>query len=199
MGQLLVKMHGFWTDADLLRLPTMRSFAAQLNEALVQQKQRMETAFISEQAERRARRQAPPPANPVLGKHPNEAESSAQAAKRARLGVQVGRLGGQGPLVDVSTLPADGVIEAVMEALELVPLEAIQAAFENARRALQEGLPDAMDVLAVPLGLQETGAKDEVKDQGDDEVLNPLDMDMEDDDLVSYKQRRLCRPDTQTT
>ena len=90
----------------------------------------MEAAFALEQEERRARRYAETKAAVhVLGKHPMEAESSEQGAKRARIGVEVGRWGGRGVEVDVSALPIESVIDVVMEALEAVPVESIQRAF----------------------------------------------------------------------
>ena len=51
---------------------------------------------------------------------------------------------------------------------------------KNARRALNENAADAVPLLGTSLGI----VKQEVKDELDDEVLNPLDMDMEDEDLL---------------
>jgi len=51
------------------------------------------------------------------------------------------------------------------------------------RAALQQGRPDAIPLLRqalLPLGAMDQ-AKEEAKDE-DDEILNPLDMDVEDDE-----------------
>nr|XP_019049865.1 symplekin [Kwoniella bestiolae CBS 10118]OCF28795.1 symplekin [Kwoniella bestiolae CBS 10118] len=170
----------------LLRHPPFSNFSARLNEALLRQKQRMEHAFATEASMRRERRKAKTP-----GKHPmevseNEAESSEQAQKRARLqvdlGIRPGTGRGKGLEVDVGDLPVESVIEAVMQGLEIVPLELLNGAFENARRAIIEGTPDAIPLLASVLGVGVT--KVEPKEEDVDEILNPLDMDLDDDDLL---------------
>lgn len=114
----------------LTRHPPLAAFIAQLNEALVRQKQRMEVAFVAEQTARKARKAAVPAQAQVLGKHPWEAESSAQAAKRARYEVQAGTMEGRGVLFDVSTIPIEAVIDVVMEGLRVVSSEDLQRAFE---------------------------------------------------------------------
>jgi hypothetical protein len=101
----------------LTRHPPLAAFIAQLNEALVRQKQRMEVAFVSEQTARKARKAVLPAQAQVLGKHPGEAESSAQAAKRARYEVQAGTMERR-------------VIDVVMEGLQVVSSEDLQRAFE---------------------------------------------------------------------
>jgi symplekin len=114
----------------LTRHPPLAAFIAQLNEALVRQKQRMEVAFVSEQTARKARKAVLPAQAQVLGKHPGEAESSAQAAKRARYEVQAGTMEGRGVVFDVSTFPIEAVIDVVMEGLQVVSSEDLQRAFE---------------------------------------------------------------------
>ncbi|WWD21274.1 hypothetical protein CI109_105758 [Kwoniella shandongensis] len=160
----------------VLRHPPFAAFAAQLNDALVRQKQRMEAAFVAEQQARKDRKKG---LKQTL-KHPMEAESSEQAAKRARLEVQPGVGLGRGPEVDVTTFPVEAVIDAVMTGLEVVPLELLTRAFDNARRALAERTGDAIPLLATALGV----VKEEVKEEDDDEILNPLDMDLDDEDLL---------------
>lgn len=132
----------------------------------------MDSAFTTEKAARRSG----PQTNTILGKHPLEAESSADGAKRARLDVQPGAAQGKGVEVDVGQLPIESVIQAVMEGLEVVSLELLLKAFDNARRALIEETDDAQPLLASALGVF-----GEVKDE-DEEILNPLDMDLEDED-----------------
>ncbi|WRT69315.1 uncharacterized protein IL334_006299 [Kwoniella shivajii] len=161
--------------SHLLRHPPFANFSARLNEALVRQKQRMESAFVVEASTRKERRKAKAP-----GKHAMEAESSEQAQKRARLEVQTGSGIGKGPEVDISDIPVDKVIDAVMEGLDIVPIELLNVAFDNARRAITEGSINAIPVLASALGL----SKMEPKEEDFDEVLNPLDMDLDDDDLL---------------
>ncbi|GFZ47057.1 hypothetical protein JCM24511_04798 [Saitozyma sp. JCM 24511] len=171
----------------LTRHPPLAAFIAQLNEALVRQKQRMEVAFVAEQTARKARKAAVPAQAQVLGKHPWEAESSAQAAKRARYEVQAGTMEGRGVLFDVSTIPIEAVIDVVMEGLRVVSSEDLQRAFENARRALFEGRPDAAHVLALALG---TGPG--VKEEEEEEVLNPLEMEMDDEELMPEREEEVA-------
>ncbi|WVQ92978.1 hypothetical protein IAU59_000040 [Kwoniella sp. CBS 9459] len=185
--------------SHILRHPPFAAFAAQLNDALVRQKSRMEAAFVSEQTARRERRRAAKAAQPP--KHPldpgasgTEPESSEQAFKRAKIesgeikiDVQPGSGMGKGPEVDISEIEVEKVIEAVMTGLEVVPMELLNDAFENARRNLAEGTPDAIPILAAALGVSAglSAAKGEpVKEEEFDEVLNPLDMDLDDDDLL---------------
>ncbi|KAK8844072.1 hypothetical protein IAR55_006866 [Kwoniella newhampshirensis] len=167
----------------VLRHPPFAAFAAQLNDALVRQKQRMDIAF---QAELQARKDRKKGLKQTL-KHPMEAESSEQAAKRARLEVQPGVGLGRGPEVDVTTLPVEAVIDAVMTGLEVVPPDLLTRAFENARRALAENTGDAIPLMAAALGV----IKEEVKDEDEEEIMNPLDMDLDDEDLL------LEQPDVQ--
>lgn len=134
----------------------------------------MEMAYAADMEERRQRR-----ANLASGKHPLEAdaESSAGAAKRARLEVQTGSADGKGRvLVDVSQYALEPVIEAVMRGLEVISDEVLGRAFENARQAILDDDPDAVHSLAPAL------FGDDVKLE--DVVLNPLDMDLDDDELL---------------
>ncbi|OCF38750.1 symplekin, partial [Kwoniella heveanensis CBS 569] len=185
--------------SHILRHPPFAAFAAQLNDALVRQRSRMEAAFVAEQTARRERRRAAKAAQSA--KHPMDnspsgvdPESSEQAHKRAKLEsegavlqVQPGPGAGKGVEVDISGIEVDKVIEAVMAGLEVVPMELLDQAFENARRNLAEGTPDAIPVLAAALGIS-TGVAavkaEAVKEEDYDEVLNPLDMDLDDDDLL---------------
>jgi symplekin len=111
----------------LLRHSSTVSYSAQINEALIRQKQRMEAAFTAEQAARKARRGASAQA---LGKHPMEAESSSQAAKRAKYEVQRGLLEGRGIEFDVSTLQIETVIDVVMEGLGVISADDLRRAFD---------------------------------------------------------------------
>ncbi|WWC90959.1 uncharacterized protein L201_005897 [Kwoniella dendrophila CBS 6074] len=166
--------------SHLLRHPPFANFSARLNEALIRQKQRMEAAFTHEAQTRKERRKA----TKAPGKHQRdvepEAESSQQAQKRARLEMKSGSGVGKGPEVDISDIPLEQVIDAVMEGLEVVPLELLNIAFENAKKAIMEGSPDSIPLLASVLGV----GKVEPKEEDLDEVLNPLDMDLDDDDLL---------------
>ncbi|WVF65302.1 hypothetical protein IAT40_000026 [Kwoniella sp. CBS 6097] len=185
--------------SHILRHPPFAAFAAQLNDALVRQKSRMEAAFVAEQTARRERRRSAKVAQPA--KHPMDpsvggidAESSEQAFKRAklesggaRIDVQPGSGFGRGPEVDISELEVDKVIEVVMAGLEVVPMELLNQAFENARRNLAEGTADAIPLLAAALGVSTSVSAvkaEAVKEEEYDEVLNPLDMDLDDDDLL---------------
>ena len=110
----------------------MVSFHAQLNEALIRQKQRMEVAFPSEHEERRRNRRlrvedAAEPTGAHGAKHALEAESSTDAAKRAKLETTVahqpGSGSGKGPEVDISRFPLEGVIQGVMSSLNAISVE----------------------------------------------------------------------------
>lgn len=101
------------------RSPSLGQFSAQLNDALYRQKSRLEIAWAVEQEAKR-----------IKTKHPLEPESSAQAAKRAKLEVQAGSGKGKGVEVDISGWALDEVIEVVMAGLEVVDLELIKRAFE---------------------------------------------------------------------
>lgn len=68
-----------------------------------------------------------------MDKHPLEAESSAQGAKRARFDgplVSQGSGKGKGPEADVSTFPLESVIDVVMAGLAVVDAELMREAFE---------------------------------------------------------------------
>ncbi|OCF78893.1 symplekin [Kwoniella mangroviensis CBS 8886] len=170
----------------LLRHPPFANFAARLNEALLRQKQRMESAFATEVSMRREMRKAKTPGKHAMEVNDNEAESSEQAQKRARLQgelrVQPGSGSGKGPEFDVTNLPVESVIEAVMQGLDVAPLELLNHAFDNAREAIVGGTSDSHLLLASVLGVGI--AKVEPKEEESDEVLNPLDMDLDDDDLL---------------
>lgn len=156
----------------------MVGFSAQLYEALSKQKQRMEQAWIADTEERRARRARMQAAN--ANKHPLEAdaESSASAAKRQRLEVEAGNADGRGGvIVDVSQFAIEPVIDAVMAGLTVVSDDLLNRAFDNARAAILENAPDAVRVLAPSL------FKDEPKVE-EEEVVNPLDMELDDEDLL---------------
>ncbi|KAL1405143.1 hypothetical protein Q8F55_008768 [Vanrija albida] len=151
-------------------------FSAQLHEALSKQKHRMELAWQSDAEARRARR-----ARIASGaaKHPLEPEagSSAGPSKRARIEVMPGTGDGRGAiLVDVSKLPLAPVVDAVMAGLAAVTDEFLNRAFENARQAIINEDPEAITVLSSSL-FKEGELKAE-----EDEVINPLDVDLEDDD-----------------
>lgn len=157
------------------RHPPLVGFSAQLHDALNRQKQRMELAYAADMEERRQRR-----ANLASGKHPLEAdaESSAGAAKRARLDVQPGSADGKGSvIVDVSQFDVEAVIEAVMRGLEVISDEALNQAFDHARQAILDDDPAAVQVLASCLFTEDVKAEEDV-------VLNPLDMDLDDDELL---------------
>lgn len=114
--------------AHLVKLPQISSYAAQINEAIVRQKQRMDAALDTERIEKYARLETRA-AGANLGKHPVEAESSADAVKRARLEVELGAGEGKGAEVDISGLPVQGVIEAVMAGLMAASVEQLHRAF----------------------------------------------------------------------
>jgi len=109
-----------------------------MKEALVKQKERMDNAFITEQAERRARREG---RGGSLGKHPAEAESSLDAIKRAKiepedaLPVAVAAPAGPpiiatGREIDISPLPERFVIDAVLRGLEAISADALTRILE---------------------------------------------------------------------
>jgi len=110
----------------------MASFHAQLNEALIRQKQRMEQAFPLEQEERRQRRQrvqavsAPPMSIPAPSglKHGLEPESSADAVKRARLDVNGARAPNRGE-VDITGLVLERIVDGVMSGLGAISMESL--------------------------------------------------------------------------
>lgn len=132
----------------------------------------MEIAYADDMEERRQRR-----ANLAAGKHPleAEAESSAGAAKRARIDVQPGSADGKGRvIVDVSQFALEPVIEAVMRGLEVISDEVLNRAFDSARQAILDDDPAAVQALAPSLFGEDVKLEDE--------VLNPLDMDLDDDD-----------------
>ncbi|ORY28819.1 Symplekin tight junction protein C terminal-domain-containing protein [Naematelia encephala] len=164
----------------LVRHPPLVGYAPQLNEAMMRQRQRMDVAWQKEREERRAR----------LGgsvKHELDGEtmgeSSEMAAKRARMDVVLGSGKGRGMEVDVTTLPVDAVVETVIGILEIAPDDFIRQAFENARIALRADSVDVSPLLASSLGL----VKDEIKDEDEtDLVLDPLDMDVDDDEDLLY-------------
>lgn len=76
-------------------------------------------------------------------------------------------------------------------------VSATKADHQTNRAALQQGRPDAVPLLRQAL-LPEGGidqAREEVKDE-DDEILNPLDMDVEDDeDLLVRFSHHLAADD----
>ena len=101
---------------------------AQLNDALVRQKQRMEIAMIEEQEARKSRRNAK--SGRGIEKHMIEAESSADGAKRARLEGHSGSGQGSGAEVDVTSISVDIVIDLVMAGLSAVSLDHLRWAFD---------------------------------------------------------------------
>ncbi|WVQ81189.1 hypothetical protein IAT38_003311 [Cryptococcus sp. DSM 104549] len=157
--------------SHLVRQPGLVMWQAQLNDALQRQKLRMEAAYVGEAGARRERRKGLKHGMEIAGPGA-EAESSEQAAKRARLDRGYG---GKGPEVDVSGMRLEAVVEGVVSGLKMISAESLAGAFDYARRALAESSPDAIPLLASGLGVA-------VKEEDDDEVLNPLDMDMDDDD-----------------
>jgi hypothetical protein len=109
-----------------------------MKEALVKQKERMETAFIAEQAERRARREG---RGGALGKHPAEAESSLDAIKRAKIEPEdvlpvalvapaAPPIIATGREIDISPLPERFVIHAVLRGLEAISADALTRILE---------------------------------------------------------------------
>ncbi|KIR28658.1 symplekin [Cryptococcus deuterogattii LA55] len=165
--------------SHLLRHPPLSAHAAQLNDALVRQKARMEAAFIGEALARKERRQNLK--HTIDPETAFEAESSEQAAKRARLDglVGVGSGMGKGPEIDVSGMRLEEVVEVVLSSLRSVSLELLTGTIENAKRALQENSTDAQPLLAAALGVSSI-----VKEEEEEEILNPLDMEDDDDDLL---------------
>lgn len=151
-------------------------YSAQLQDALSRQKQRMEQAWTDDSENRRARR-----AYIAAGKHLlDDAESSSSANKRARLEVKPGTGDGRsGVVVDVSQFALEPVIDAVIAGLSAASDDLLSRAFENARQAITNNAPDAMQVLAPSLF-----PPDQVKQELEDEVLNPLDMDLDDEELL---------------
>jgi symplekin len=107
-----------------------------MKEALTKQKDRMDTAFATEQSERRARREGR--AGGVLGKHPADAESSLDAMKRAKIEpVEPMNVAFPGPPIvatgreiDISPLPERFVIDAVMRGLQAISAEALTRILE---------------------------------------------------------------------
>ena len=118
------------------RHPALAAYNAQMKEALTKQKDRMDTAFATEQAERRARREGR--GGGVLGKHPADAESSLDAMKRAKIEpVEAMNVAFPGPPIvatgreiDVSPLPERFVIDAVMRGLQAISAEALTRILE---------------------------------------------------------------------
>ena len=88
----------------------------------------MDLAFIAEQDARRLRRDEAK-VKQEASKHSMEAESSEQAAKRARLEVAGSGLG-KGPEVDVSGFPLHAVVEAVLSGLHNISVDGLRASFE---------------------------------------------------------------------
>lgn len=104
---------------------------------MIAQKGRMEPAYVIEQEAREARRAVK--VEQVLGKHSappeSQAESSADAAKRAKLEAETPTVGlgiGKGPEIDVTSLqlPLQTVIELVIANLETLSEEILNRAFE---------------------------------------------------------------------
>jgi symplekin len=178
----------------------MASFHAQLNEALIRQKQRMEQAFPLEQEERRQRRQrAQTSSGPQAGapgpsglKHGLEPESSADAVKRAKLDVNGARVPNSGE-VDISSLVLERIVDGVMGGLGAISMEnllkrlevssagssvlSVRAAdVQSAKQALIDDTPDAIPLLAASFGVVPG------QPQAEEAVLNPLDMDLDDDE-----------------
>lgn len=116
--------------SHLLRHPPLSAHAAQLNDSLVRQKARMEAAFISEASARKERRQNLK--HTIDPEAAFEAESSEQAAKRARLDglVGVGNGMGKGPEIDVSGMRLEEVVEVVLSSLRSVSLELLTGTIE---------------------------------------------------------------------
>jgi len=114
----------------------LAAYNAQMKEALLKQKERMDIAFATEQAERRARREGR--AGGALGKHPAEAESSLDAMKRAKIEpeeiINVSFPGppivATGREIDISPLPERFVIDAVMSGLQAISAEALTRILE---------------------------------------------------------------------
>ncbi|ODN76924.1 hypothetical protein L202_05498 [Cryptococcus amylolentus CBS 6039] len=180
----------------LIRHPPIASHAAQLNDALLRQKKRMEDAFVEEATARKERRRGTKhPMEPPAGVDP---ESSEQAAKRARLEGSAGGVGsgvGKGPVVDISGMGVEEVVETVISGLRSVSSQTLVSALENARQALREGSLDAQPLLASPLGV---GAAGEVKAE-DEEIVNPLDIEDDDDDLLMMDDPELAIEEEEPT
>lgn len=172
----------------------------------------MDNAFETEQLERKARQTG---RSGALGKHPADAESSTDAIKRAKIEPVESMPAAVRPSInreiDISPLPEQLVIDMVMRGLEAISAEALthildvrdigsicyspnaKADGQTNRRALQDGRPEAIPLLRQALLGEEAGqaTKTEPKDE-DDEILNPLDMDVEDDEdlLVSHNRQK---------
>ncbi|WVO15435.1 hypothetical protein L204_103093 [Cryptococcus depauperatus] len=163
--------------SHLLRHNSTSSHNVQLKDALDRQKTRMEAAFVGEAAARKERRLAMKHTVDVseTGFDP---ESSEQATKRAKLIGGIGSGTGKGPEIDVSQMELEDVVESVISSLRSVNYESITSALQNAQKALRENAPDMQPLLATILGV-------DVEDEDDeDEVLDPLGLDDEDEDLL---------------
>ncbi|BEI87101.1 hypothetical protein CcaverHIS002_0704470 [Cutaneotrichosporon cavernicola] len=159
--------------AHIAKHPPLVGFSAQLHDALSRQKQRMELAYAADMEERRQRR-----AKLASGKHPLEADAESSTAKRARLDVQPGSGDGKGRvMVDVSQFALEPVIDVVLHGLQAISDEMLVRAFDNAKQAIQDNDPDAVPVLASCLLGEDVKLEEDV-------VLNPLDMDLDDDELL---------------
>jgi symplekin len=133
----------------------------------------MELAYAADMEERRQRR-----ANLASGKHPLEADAESSTAKRARLDVHPGSGDGKGRvMVDVSQFALEPVIDVVMRGLEVISDEMLARAFDNARQAIQSNDPDAVPVLAPCLLGEDVKLEEDV-------VLDPLAMELDDDELL---------------
>lgn len=109
----------------------MVNFHAQLNEALIRQKQRIDAAWTVEVEERAARKmqaQARLTVRPVQvhtvsvpggAKHTLEPESSADGAKRAKLEAE-GSGWTKGPEVDISAAPMQLVVQGAIDGLRSI-------------------------------------------------------------------------------
>jgi symplekin len=120
----------------MIRYSPLSQFSAQLNDALYRQKTRLEVAWAKEQEARRLKKASTQQDQFSSGtKHPLEAESSAQAAKRARMEaiVMQGSGTGKGPEVDVSGFAIETVVDVVMAGLAVVDAELMRVAFEVSR------------------------------------------------------------------
>ena len=95
----------------------------------MQQKQRVDVAFVAEQDARKMKREQAWTQTAEV-KHEMEAESSQQGAKRARLQVEAGSGVGRGPEFDVSVFPIDQVIDVVMLGLAAIDPDTLRSAFD---------------------------------------------------------------------
>lgn len=115
--------------SHLLRHPPLSAHVAQLNDALVRQKARMEAAFLAEASARKERRQNLK--HTIDPGAASEAESSEQAAKRAKLdGLGMGSGIGKGPEIDVSGMRLEEVVEVVLSSLRGVSSELLTGTIE---------------------------------------------------------------------